>query len=634
MNPQRAGEVFWSLPNLAMVTQGKWLRRPSNPTTQIRGLSIDTRTLQPGQAYLALKGENHDGHAFLQQAIDAGASLLIVDNTSDVSHLEDFVSSDAIASPADEIAPSEPFTPQPHSFSVGADSDQPQIKQPESDSSVLYQFPSFAVEESDSPKNHGHHIGILIVENTLLALQELARAWRDVLCDCNNKIIAVAGSNGKTSTRHLIHTLMHGRMVSLDRSPANTGEVTPPKHNTPAVDEERPDLWRLHQLVGTQSPKSFNNHIGVPLTLLAALPEHDFTVVEVGTNHPGEVDVLGRLIEPDAIVLTSIGREHLEFFGNLNGVAKEEASLLAHLKPGGVIVLEREAAKRIAPYASPPRNHHRITYGGGSVGDQTSDASLHIERFVQYADGMSFDVMLPGQKLLGPINVPLIGYHNAVNLLAAIAVAKWMGVDDIQLNLGFLAITPTPGRLEPRVFEETLTTVIHDAYNANPDSLRAALDVLEGLATGGDEGYEVVGAIHSSDDLDDGNTLLSGAGSYASGVKTSVKQPCTVVLGDMLELGEHEAAEHDAAAARVGDMLQRGVLTVAVFVGPRMCEAAAGLKEEAGLRHKVHLYPEWPKNPGVAVVARGIAAGQTILLKGSNAMRLGNLMVEFERNFE
>ncbi|QQE13562.1 UDP-N-acetylmuramoyl-tripeptide--D-alanyl-D-alanine ligase [Planctomycetota bacterium] len=663
MTPQRAGEVFWSLPNLAMITQGSWLRRPSSqtcpntpPSTIIRGLSIDTRTLQPGQAYLALKGENHDGHAFLQKALDAGASLLIIDNPDSIKDLEG-IELDASSSSSDDFdIPATYAFPVTSKNPAAESSDSTSDCNPESlISTDAIPFPDpqqFAPEaqhlassdstaslNTSSPNSHTnsseqssedrnneqgssfYEVAILLVDNTLTALQTLARAWRDVLGDCNNKVIAVAGSNGKTSTRHLIHSLIHGRMVSLDRSPANTGELTPPKHKLPVPNEERPDLWRLHQVVGTQSPKSFNNHIGVPLTLLAAKAEDDFTVVEVGTNHPGEVDALGRIIEPDAAVITSIGREHLEFFGDLEGVAKEEAALLAHLKPGGVIVIEQQAAKLIAPYAKPPTNHHRITYG------KDNDASLMLQNFMQFPDGISFDVMLPGQKKLGPVNVPLIGYHNAINLLAAIGIAKWMGIDDIQLNLGFMAISPAPGRLQPIVYEDTNTTVIHDAYNANPDSLSAAFDVIESLAASSQGGSnQVIGAISPSEG---GGQKFMGSGF----VGTATREPCTIVLGDMLELGEHEKSEHQAAADRVREFLERGLLTVAVFAGPRMCQAAQELKSVKGIGHRVHLYPDWPKNPTALAVAKGIMPGQTILLKASNGMKLSTLIDEFDRKF-
>ncbi len=130
----------------------------------------------------------------------------------------------------------------------------------------------------------------------------MAGAYRDHLRDRGCKVIAVAGSNGKTTTRHLIHSLLSA------------------------------------SLRGSQSPKSFNNHIGVPLTLLAGGEADDFVVVEVGTNHPGEIDALGAIIRPDAAVVTSIGREHIEFFKSLEGVAAEEARIFSHVPAGGLLV--------------------------------------------------------------------------------------------------------------------------------------------------------------------------------------------------------------------------------------------------------------------------------------------------------
>ena len=141
---------------------------------------------------------------------------------------------------------------------------------------------------------------VLLVDDAVMALQRWASAWREELAEAGCRVIAVAGSNGKTTTRHLIHRVL-----------THAG------------------------LEGTQSPKSFNNHLGVPLTLLAASPGHAFAVVEIGTNHPGEVATLAKRVRPDAAVVVSLGREHLEHFGSLAAVEREELSLLDHVREGG-----------------------------------------------------------------------------------------------------------------------------------------------------------------------------------------------------------------------------------------------------------------------------------------------------------
>jgi len=228
----------------------------------------------------------------------------------------------------------------------------------------------------------------LVVDDTLAALQTLASAYRDRLAACGCKVVAVAGSNGKTTTRHLIHAALTGPGSGL---------------------------------TGTQSPKSFNNHIGVPLTLLAAGEGDDFVVVEVGTNHPGEVAALAAIARPDVGVITSIGEEHLEFFGSVEAVEAEEFSLFDHLAAGG--------------------------------------------RAVTFRDVAAYD---------GPLS--LLGRHNRANAGLAAAVASHLGVSAEAVAAGLAAVQPVAGRL--RRVDVGGVTVLDDTYNANPSSVREALAVL------------------------------------------------------------------------------------------------------------------------------------------------------------
>ena len=145
-------------------------------------------------------------------------------------------------------------------------------------------------------------VPMLLVDDAVAALQALARAGREALGGAGVRVISGSGSNRKTTTRHLVHAVLTA------------------------------------QLVGSQSPKSFNNHLGVPLTLLGARAQDDFVVVEIGTNHMGEVAQLGAIVRPDIAVITSIGREHMEHFQTLANVAAEEAAILAHVAADGVII--------------------------------------------------------------------------------------------------------------------------------------------------------------------------------------------------------------------------------------------------------------------------------------------------------
>jgi len=229
--------AFWTPQQFELVTAGTWVHAPADADARLAGVSIDSRTIRPGEVFVALPGERFDGHDFLERAAEAGAAILIVEEEA-------------------------------------------------------------AVDRGVMPDG----CAILQVQDTYATLRQLGRAYRGWLAAHNVTVIAVTGSNGKTTTRHLIHAACSAK------------------------------------LSGTQSPKSFNNHIGVPLTLLAASVEDDFVVVEIGTNHPGEVAALGELVRPDAAVITSVGEEHMAFFGTLEAVAVEEASIGRFVRPGGFVV--------------------------------------------------------------------------------------------------------------------------------------------------------------------------------------------------------------------------------------------------------------------------------------------------------
>jgi UDP-N-acetylmuramoyl-tripeptide--D-alanyl-D-alanine ligase len=166
------------------------------------------------------------------------------------------------------------------------------------------------------------------VDDTRLALGRLAQFVRRTLT--STRVIAVAGSNGKTGTKALIHAALSSR------------------------------------LRGTASPKSFNNDIGVPVTIFGASPDDDYVVLEIGTNHPGEVEHLSRMSEPDIAVITSIGEEHMEFFKTLDGVRQENAAIAAGLRPGGLVTcVDDEKLLTMVP-----ENFDCIVFG---VTDPTSD---------------------------------------------------------------------------------------------------------------------------------------------------------------------------------------------------------------------------------------------------------------------
>ena len=363
--------TFWTYTNLQRLTAGRWLAPPADPAAAVTGITQDTRTLRPGQTYLVVVGENFDGHTFVDAAFAAGASLAIVQR--------DPVAADPVAADVNPSAESA----APHD-DPAADS-HPRLRM-------------------DQP--------ILLVDDTVAALQQLAHAYRNVLADGGCTVISVSGSNGKTTTRHLIHHVL-----------------------------------TACGLAGTQSPKSFNNHLGVPLTLLAADPTHDFVACEVGTNHPGEIDALARLVRPDIAVLTSLGEEHLEFFHDLEGVAREEAAILPHVRPGGLVLVPASAGNLLAPYYDVQEDVALLSI--------TDDAGV-------------------------PLELPLAGMHNRMNAALALAVARRLGAATTQAAEALKNCATPPGRMQVLRLKQNVT-LINDAYNANPDSMRVALDHLSTL---------------------------------------------------------------------------------------------------------------------------------------------------------
>jgi len=331
-------------------------------TSNVPGITTDTRAIEPGYVFVALKGEHFDGHDFLETAAAAGAGGVVVSKAPTLGSL---------------------------------------------------QLPVFQVND------------------TLIALGALARYWRRTW---NNTVIGVAGSNGKTTTKDLIRAAL-GEEMSVH---ATTGNL--------------------------------NNRVGVPLTLLD-IPSHaQCAVVELGSNIPGEVAILRDITEPQIAVVTSVAEEHLEGFGDLAGVLREETSVYDGVAVGVAPAAQPEiveVAKRLAK---------RVVTAGLDAGD-VRPKSWHID-----ADGrgtLDLDGVI--------VSPPLRGRHNLENAMLAIAIARESGVSDLSIASG-IARMPVP---KMRVAWETLgkATVINDAYNSNPGSARAAIALLDGL---GDDRQRVV----------------------------------------------------------------------------------------------------------------------------------------------
>lgn len=367
---------------------------------------------------------------------------------------------------------------------------------------------------------------VIKVASTRAALGNLAAAYRG---EFNLPLIAIGGSNGKTSTKELVAAVL--------RQQLNT-------------------LW---------SEASFNNDIGVPLTLLRLEPSHQAAVLEVGTNHPGELHPLLSMIQPRLGVITSIGREHLEYFGDLDGVVREEGVLAELLPADGKLLVCGDGEFADALAARSRAQVVRVGFGENCAWRASS------ARLVK--DGTAFKVTSAGGAFDGEYRTNLIGRHQVVNSLFAIALGAELGVSREQIQKGLAECPPAKMRLQ--LYEQNGVRVLDDAYNANADSVIAAL-------------------------------------------RTLAELPCkgrtVAVLGDMAELGRHTESAH-REVGRLAAELGVGQL----FAVGRMASVTAQAAREAGLLRVMEFLDV---DAAAGAVKNFVRPGDLLLLKASRAARL------------
>ncbi|MDD5557653.1 MAG: UDP-N-acetylmuramoyl-tripeptide--D-alanyl-D-alanine ligase [bacterium] len=383
-------------------------------------------------------------------------------------------------------------------------------------------------------------VAIVRVGDTLAALADLARWYRSRF---PIPVVAVTGSNGKTTTKEMIAAIASTRLA-------------------------------VHASEGT-----LNNQVGVPLTVLGIERRHALAVVEMGMNARGEIAHLARIAEPDVGVITNVGPAHLEFLGSLEEVAAAKAELLAVMSGGGngarAAVLNRDDP-RVAAMAGMFRLRVR-TFGMGAE----ADVRAVDVRFTRRGARFTIRFARSGRGVRAA--APFMGIHNVMNALAAAAACEEIGmaVEDIAAGLGAVRLPPL--RMERA--ERDGVTVVNDAYNANPASMRAAIDTVAGMA---------------------------------------VRGARILVMGDMLELGEAAPAAHREAGRHAA---ARGFRAL-IAVGEHAAEAAAGARE-GGME------------PGRIVVCRDVdaaaaalretaRAGDCALLKASRRVGLERVIMERE----
>ena len=375
------------------------------------------------------------------------------------------------------------------------------------------------------PKDFGG-CPVILVADTRRALGQIAAVYRG---DFDFSAIAVGGSNGKTSTKELMAAVLRQKFPAL------------------------------------ASEASFNNDIGVPLTLLKLEKSHRAAVLEVGTNHPGELAPLLRMIRPRFGVITSIGREHLEFFGDMAGVVKEEGTIAEFLPVNGTLFVNGDSE-----WTKPVVKRARakvVNVGWNEKND------FRARNFRMDERGSSFTVDAPQKSISGEYQIRLLGKHQAINALFAIAVGAELGLTRHEIQRGLTEARPAKWRMEFWSFDGV--GVLDDCYNANADSMLAALDTLNAF-------------------------------------------PCTgrrvAVLGDMAELGVHSVEAH----REVGTHAAKAGVDQLFAVGKFAAETANAARK-AGLKKVEECSDVEANGPALK---QFVHAGDVILLKASRSMRL------------
>ncbi|OOZ37286.1 UDP-N-acetylmuramoyl-tripeptide--D-alanyl-D-alanine ligase [Solemya velesiana gill symbiont] len=277
-------------------------------------------------------------------------------------------------------------------------------------------------------------ISQVVVPDTRIGLGRLAALWRQA---SNAPLVAVTGSNGKTTVKEMLAVIL-----------AKSGTV-----------------------LSTQG--NLNNDIGLPLTLMR-LQEQDYAVVEMGANHGGEIEYLSSIARPDVAVLTNAARAHLEGFGSVEGVARAKGEIVTGLADGGWFVFNGDDTW--APLWRELAGDRQVrTFGVRQLADVHSPEDAWEVHWTETGFCSRFPVITPEGEVT--IELALAGRHNRMNALAAVAAAQLLGISLEQIREGLASLAPVKGRLQPLAGKNGIG-LIDDSYNANPDSVNAAIDVL------------------------------------------------------------------------------------------------------------------------------------------------------------
>ena len=435
-----------------------------NGNVSIDKISTDSRTLKHGELFVALRGENFDGHKFVEAAVKTGAAGAIVD--------------------------------------LGW--------------------------KGEVPDN----FTVIRVDDTLQAYQTVAANYRKSL---PIRVLAITGSNGKTSTKDF----------------------------TAAV------LGRRFRVTKTQG--NFNNHVGLPRTMLEATSQDEVAVWEIGMNHPGEVAALAKIAAPDAALITNIGIAHIEFMGSREAIAAEKGALAEAIGPQGSIILNADDpfSKNIAA-----RTHAKVIFAGTTAG------TIRAGEITQSAHGSDFTILEGAHRCRAQLPVP--GLHMVQNAMLAVAAGRLFGLSLEEAAAGLVAAPLAKARLQIRQINGV--QFIDDSYNANPDSMKAALRTLVELDA-------------------DGKRIA--------------------VLGEMRELGKESARGHREVGETAAELGVDQLIAIG-DMGAAIAEAAqqAGLEKTAAVGSI---------SEAAEMLTEITAPGDLVLIKGSRTARTERVLEEFAK---
>lgn len=427
-------------------------------TDTVSGISTDSRSIKPRQAFLALKGINFDGHDFIAESLKLKATCLIIEKNPDCP----------------------------------------------------------------IPKN----LAVIKVKNTTLALGGLARFNRKKF---NLPVIALTGSNGKTTAKEMIAWVLSAKAQVLKNE-------------------------------GTK-----NNQIGLPQTLIQLKSKDDYAVVEIGTNHFGEVGYLAKIAHPNIGIITNIGYSHLEFLKDLKGVLKEKATLLDNLAKPAIAILNADDKLLKSLITHKNKKIRVFSYGINEKSDFCASAIRLKSKRVEFKVNSKFDFALS-----------TLGVYNIYNALAAISVGRILGLSYLQIASRLMTFKFPKGRL--KLVEFKGVSFIDDTYNSNPLSLKAALFALKAVQCQGKK---------------------------------------VLVMGDMLELGKQKELLHRQIAGSITK-----VCDILVAVGS-LAKITAQAAKEAGFKGKnIFCCADSAQARKLLFTRISLKAADIVLVKGSRSMKM------------